>query len=46
MRSKTDTLKVQVRAVAGSESHALLKTIRAFTRPTVTRRLDGPKRCI
>ena len=27
MRSKTDTLKVQVRAVAGSKSHMLLKTI-------------------
>jgi len=23
----------------------LLKTIMAFTRPIVTRRLDGPKRC-
>lgn len=29
-----------------SELPMLLKTIRAFTRPIVTRRLDGPKRYI
>jgi hypothetical protein len=38
-------LKLQVGTVADSESRTLLKTIRAFTRPIVTRRLDGPKRC-
>ena len=37
MRSKTETLKVQVRAVADSESRMLLKTIRAFTRLIATR---------
>ena len=42
MRSKTDTLKVQVRAVAGSKSHKLLKTISVVMRPFVTGRLDGP----
>jgi len=38
-------LNVQVGAVVDSEPRMLLKTIRAFTRPIVTKRLDGPKRC-
>jgi hypothetical protein len=46
MMSRADELKVQVEAVADSKSQTLLKTISAFTRPIVTRRLDGPKRCI
>jgi hypothetical protein len=44
--AETDMLDAQVGAAADSESRMLLKTIRAFTRPIVTRRLDGPKRCI
>jgi hypothetical protein len=32
--------------MADSESRTLLKTIRTFTRPIVTWRLDGPKRCM
>jgi len=46
MTQTTDMLKVQLGAVADSKSRKLLKTIRAFTRRIVTRRLDGPKRCI
>jgi hypothetical protein len=38
-------LKVQVKAAADNELRMLLKIIRAFTRPIVTRRLDDPKRC-
>jgi hypothetical protein len=37
---------MQVAAMADHEPPKLLKTIRAFTRPIVTRRLNGPKRCI
>ena len=44
MTQTTDMLKVQLGAVADSKSRTLLKTIRTFTRPIVTRRLDGPKR--
>ena len=39
-------LKAQVAAVPDTEPRMLLKTIGAFTRPIVTRLLDGPKRCI
>ena len=46
MTQKEATPKVQVAAAADSKSRAPLKTTRAFTRPIVTRRLDGPKRCI
>ena len=45
MAKRADTPKAQVEAVAYTESHTLLKTISAFTRPTGTRRLDGSKRC-
>jgi hypothetical protein len=34
-------VKVQVGAVADGESRTLLKTIRVFMRPIVTRRLDA-----
>src|SRR5262249_32752000 len=39
-------LKAQVGAAMNGQSRILLKTIGAFTRPIVTKRLDGPKRCI
>ena len=45
MTQQADVLKAQVVATTGSESRTLVKTIRAFTRPIVTRRLDSPKRC-
>jgi hypothetical protein len=38
-------LKVQVGAVTATESRTLLNTIWALTRPIVTRRFGGPKRC-
>ena len=33
------------RSAAGQRAAYALETVRAFTRPIVTRRLDGPKRC-
>jgi hypothetical protein len=39
-------LKAQVAAVSDTEPRMLLKTIRALTPSIVTKRLDGPKRCI
>jgi hypothetical protein len=41
----TPPLNAQVETLSGAKSRMLLKTIRAFTRPIVTRRLDGSKRC-
>jgi len=42
---QTGMLKAQAGAAKDSESRTLLNTIRAFTRPIVTRRLDGPRCC-
>jgi hypothetical protein len=42
MTQTAGMLKLQVRALNNSEPRMHLKTIRAFTRPIVTKLLDGP----